>query len=156
MFRKRQILKCDVNKVVLQHYWNHISAWVFFCKFAAYFRNSTLQEHFWRAASVDISSSYLYHMFFLVAVLKYICVRLILNLLKNSAKFTLESQISVPLCFLAFEIFYTKDIFFLTLHLLVLSEFTLNNIRWQHIFQWAKFALALLLRDDLCITYWGV
>ena len=28
-----------------------ISAWVFSCKFAAYFQNTFLQEHLWRAAS---------------------------------------------------------------------------------------------------------
>ena len=42
--------KCDFNKVALQLYWNHISAWVFSCKFAAYFQNTFLQQHLWRAA----------------------------------------------------------------------------------------------------------
>ena len=32
--------KCDFNKVALQLYWNHTSAWVFSCKFAAYFQNT--------------------------------------------------------------------------------------------------------------------
>ena len=34
-----------------QLYWNRISAWVFFCKFAAYFQNTFSQEHLWMAAS---------------------------------------------------------------------------------------------------------
>ena len=32
-------------------YPNHTSAWVFSCKFAAYFQNTFLQEHLWMAAS---------------------------------------------------------------------------------------------------------
>ena len=29
---------------------NHTSAWLFSCKFAAYFQNTILLEHLWRAA----------------------------------------------------------------------------------------------------------
>ena len=32
--------KCDFNKVALQRYLNRTSAWVFSCKFTAYFQNS--------------------------------------------------------------------------------------------------------------------
>ena len=32
--------KCDFNKVALQLYWSRTSAWVFSCKFAAYFQNT--------------------------------------------------------------------------------------------------------------------
>ena len=32
--------KCDFNKVTMQRYWNHTSAWVFSCKFAPYFPNT--------------------------------------------------------------------------------------------------------------------
>ena len=32
--------KCDLNKVAEQLYWNRTSAWVFSCKFAAYFQNN--------------------------------------------------------------------------------------------------------------------
>ena len=32
--------KCNFNKVALQFYWNHSFAWVFSCKFAAYFQNT--------------------------------------------------------------------------------------------------------------------
>ena len=39
------------NKVVKQLYFNHPLAWVFSCKFAAYFQNTFLKEHIWRAAS---------------------------------------------------------------------------------------------------------
>ena len=44
------IPKCDFNKVALQLYWNHISAWVLSCRFAAYFQNTFSLEHLWRAA----------------------------------------------------------------------------------------------------------
>ena len=33
--------KRDISKVALQLYWNHTSAWVFFCKFADIFRTSS-------------------------------------------------------------------------------------------------------------------
>ena len=36
--------KCDFNKVALQLYWNRTSAWVFSCKFAAYFQNTFSQN----------------------------------------------------------------------------------------------------------------
>ena len=44
--------KYDFNKVALQIFWNHASAWVFSRKFAAYFQNTFFKEHFWTAASV--------------------------------------------------------------------------------------------------------
>ena len=37
----------DFNKVANQFYWNHISAWVFSCRFARYFQNTFLQEQLW-------------------------------------------------------------------------------------------------------------
>ena len=37
-----------------QLYWNRTSAWVFSCKFAAYFQNTFSKEHFWTAASEPI------------------------------------------------------------------------------------------------------
>ena len=36
---------------VMQLYWNHTSAWVFSCKFAAYFQNTFSWEHLWVTAS---------------------------------------------------------------------------------------------------------
>ena len=44
--------KCNFNKVPKQLYWNRTSAWVFSCKFAAYFQNAFSQKHLWVAASV--------------------------------------------------------------------------------------------------------
>ena len=38
--------KCDFNKVAKPRYWDHTSAYVFSCKYAAYFQNTILQEHF--------------------------------------------------------------------------------------------------------------
>ena len=43
--------KCDLNKVAKQLYLNRTSAWVFSCKFAAYFQNTFSMEHLWVAAS---------------------------------------------------------------------------------------------------------
>ena len=43
--------KCDFNKVAKQLCWNHISACVLSCQFAAYFQNNFSKEHLWRAAS---------------------------------------------------------------------------------------------------------
>ena len=64
---KRTILpEGDFNKVVLQLYWNHTSAWVFSCKFAAYFQNIFSEEHLWTPASDRLSLTiYLIFNFFL-------------------------------------------------------------------------------------------
>ena len=49
LYRRTPMPKCDLNKVVLQLYWNHTSAWVFTYKFAAYFQNTyTSEGNFWR------------------------------------------------------------------------------------------------------------
>ena len=51
IYRRTPISKCDFNKVAKQLYWYHTSAWVFSCKFVAYFQNTFSQEHLWVAAS---------------------------------------------------------------------------------------------------------
>ena len=38
IYRRTPMLKCDFDEVTWQISWNHTSAWVFYCKFAAYFR----------------------------------------------------------------------------------------------------------------------
>ena len=40
IYRRRPMPKCNFNKVALQLYWNRASAWVFSCKFAAYFQKT--------------------------------------------------------------------------------------------------------------------
>ena len=40
IYRRTPMPKCNFNKVVLELYWNCTSAWVFSCKFAAYFQNT--------------------------------------------------------------------------------------------------------------------
>ena len=44
IYRRTLMPKCDFNKVALQSQaWDgckHLIAWVFFCKFAAYFQNT--------------------------------------------------------------------------------------------------------------------
>ena len=54
IYRRAPVLKCDFNKIALQLNWNHTSAWVFSCKFAAYFQNTSSWEHLWRTASVFV------------------------------------------------------------------------------------------------------
>ena len=51
IYKKTHMPKCDFNKFALQLYWNYTSAWVFSCKFAAYFQNTFYTEHLWTAAS---------------------------------------------------------------------------------------------------------
>ena len=43
--------KCDVNDLEMNFIETHLSAWVFSCKFAAYFQSTLLWGHLWRAAS---------------------------------------------------------------------------------------------------------
>ena len=43
----------SIYKFSLQLYCNRTLAWVFSCKFAAYFQNTFSQEHLWMAASVQ-------------------------------------------------------------------------------------------------------
>ena len=55
MYSRTSMPKCDFNKVAKQLYWNDISTWMLSCKFAAYFQKTASWEHFWMAASVDLS-----------------------------------------------------------------------------------------------------
>ena len=50
-FTRTIIPKCYFSKVAKQLYWNRTSAWVFSCKFDAYFQNTFSAEHLWVAAS---------------------------------------------------------------------------------------------------------
>ena len=43
--------KCDFNNVAKELYGNQTLAWVFSCKFAAYFQNIFSLEHLWSSAS---------------------------------------------------------------------------------------------------------
>ena len=43
-YRRAPMPKCDVNKVVLELYWNCTSTWVFSSKFAACFQNAFLKN----------------------------------------------------------------------------------------------------------------
>ena len=40
IYRRTPMPKCDFNKIALQLYWNHTSAWVFSCKLAGYFQDT--------------------------------------------------------------------------------------------------------------------
>ena len=53
IYRRTHIPKCGFSKVA-----RYTSAWVFFCKFAAYFRNTFSKEYLWRAASVKNSMKF--------------------------------------------------------------------------------------------------
>ena len=56
IYRRTPMPKCNFNEVALQLYWNCTSAWVFSCKFAAYFQNNFSQEHLWMAAPEIVTS----------------------------------------------------------------------------------------------------
>ena len=45
IYSRTRMPNCDFNKVTKQLYWNDTSAWVFSCKFAAYFQNTFSWEH---------------------------------------------------------------------------------------------------------------
>ena len=50
------MFKCNFNKVAKQFYWNHTLAWVFSCKFAAYFQNTFHKNTYGRL--LFLSTSY--------------------------------------------------------------------------------------------------
>ena len=50
IYRRTPVPRCCF-KVALPFYWNHFLAWMFSCKFAAYFQNTFSSEHLWRATS---------------------------------------------------------------------------------------------------------
>ena len=52
IYKRTPMRKCDFNKAAKQFYWNHTLAWVFSCKFAAYFQSTFSYQHLWTAASV--------------------------------------------------------------------------------------------------------
>ena len=49
--RRIPMPKCNFNKVAKKLCWNHTSAWMISCEFAAYFQYTFSQEHLWTAAS---------------------------------------------------------------------------------------------------------
>ena len=53
--RRTSMSKYDFNEVALQLYWHRTLAWVFSCKFTAYFQNTFFQEHPWGTASVHVN-----------------------------------------------------------------------------------------------------
>ena len=48
-------------QVAKQLYWNHTSAWVLSCIFAAYFQNTFYYEHLWMIAS-EVARSHKNHL----------------------------------------------------------------------------------------------
>ena len=48
IYRRTHIPKCDFNKVVKQHCWNHTSTWMFSCKFGC-----TFSEHLFVRTPMD-------------------------------------------------------------------------------------------------------
>ena len=55
---------------VMELYWNHTSAWVISCKFAAVLHNTFFEEHLWGAASGHLHHNkkhiYIEHIFLLI------------------------------------------------------------------------------------------
>ena len=66
--------ECDFNNVALELYWNRTLAWVFSCKFAAYFQNIFSWEHLKMAASQAI----FWVLFLSIKILD--CIQHLLNL----------------------------------------------------------------------------
>ena len=66
IYRRTAMPKSDFNKDAKQLYWSHTLAWLFSCKFAAYFPNTSFIEHLWVAASLNIGidSKFLLLLFF--------------------------------------------------------------------------------------------
>ena len=56
IYRRTPTRKCRFGKVANQLYWNHTSAWVFFCKFASYLHDSRFDKHLWGATSANVHS----------------------------------------------------------------------------------------------------
>ena len=48
IYRKTPMPKCDFKKIALQLSWNRTSAWMFSCKFTAYFPRTPLDGCFWK------------------------------------------------------------------------------------------------------------
>ena len=60
IYRRTSTQKCDFNKTAKQLYWNHTPAWVFFCKFAAYFQNTFLYEHLYTPFLYEHTSAWVF------------------------------------------------------------------------------------------------
>ena len=58
IYNRTPMPKYDFNKVSKQLYWNHTSAWVFSCNFAAYFQNTFSKQRLWVAASERVFFKY--------------------------------------------------------------------------------------------------
>ena len=58
IYRRAPMSKCDFNKVTKQPYWNYTPAWLFFCKFTAYYQNTFSYEHLRVAASETYETSW--------------------------------------------------------------------------------------------------
>ena len=51
LLKIRYFISLFLTIYLMHNYPNRTSAWIFSCKFAAYFQNTFSQEHLWRAAS---------------------------------------------------------------------------------------------------------
>ena len=65
-----------------QLYWNRTSAWVFSCKFAAYFQNTFSQEHLWVAAFAVVINQIQFTIFIPTRTVTVIDYSDIINLLQ--------------------------------------------------------------------------
>ena len=54
IYRRTSRPKCGFSKIAKQLYWNHTSAWVFSCKFAAYFQNNFLKNASGRLLLIEV------------------------------------------------------------------------------------------------------
>ena len=82
IYRRTPMPKCTFNKVAKQPYWNRTLAWVFSCKFAAYFQNTFSQEHLWVAAFAVVINQIQFTIFIPTRTVTVIDYSDIINLLQ--------------------------------------------------------------------------
>ena len=72
LYRTAPMPKCDFNKVAKQLHWNQTLAWVFSCKFAAYFQNTFFKNllHIFRTLFLKNTSGRLL-LYFLDILLRF-------------------------------------------------------------------------------------
>ena len=73
----------------MQLCWNHTFAWVFSCKFAAYFQNTFSYEHLWVAASIQH-----HHALWTMANLSIITI--VLVPIQRKKRFYFSSHLTMP------------------------------------------------------------
>ena len=121
--------KCDFNKVARQLYWNHTSAWVFSCKFAANFRT-----HFLKNTSGGLLLALLWYN--TSSIKNYLIVRIFMILRRSLI-------VTVTACWSVLSIF-----------LQTFSSYSLGlsiYLSWLHLFKFYTY----LHFEGFDLSFWG-